>query len=177
MHSYVILFRGINVSGKNILPMKNLAELLTQHGFKQVKTYIQSGNVIALSELTASEVSEQITALVAEHFGFTAPVMVFTKAQFNQFSMQNPYGDVEGKFCHLYFCNTQAQLNQEKLAQYNAASEQYQLHDNVFYLHAPDGIGRSKLVANIELCLGVTATGRNLNTVNKLNSLLESISA
>lgn len=52
-------------------------------------------------------------------------------------------------------------------------SEQYQLKDKVFYLHAPDGIGRSRLVANIESCLGVPETGRSLNTINKLAVMLQ----
>jgi uncharacterized protein (DUF1697 family) len=52
-------------------------------------------------------------------------------------------------------------------------NENYKLVRNVFYIHAPDGIARSKLVANIEACLGVSATGRNLNTVNKIKGLVD----
>jgi uncharacterized protein (DUF1697 family) len=55
---------------------------------------------------------------------------------------------------------------------YLAGSEEYSINDKVFYLHAPEGIGRSKLIANIERCLGQAATGRNLNTVNKVSAML-----
>jgi uncharacterized protein (DUF1697 family) len=169
MNSYVILFRGVNVSGKNILPMKVLTFLLESNGYQQVKTYIQSGNVVLLSD---DKPGNNLVNLVEQHFGFIVPIVVLTKAEFKVISQNNPYGDVEGKFCHFYFCQQTPQLNTEKLDKFKAETEQYQLIGNVFYLHAPDGIGRSKLVANIEKCLGATATGRNLNTVNKLNLLL-----
>lgn len=53
------------------------------------------------------------------------------------------------------------------------ASEEYQLHDHMFYLHAPNGIGRSKLVSYIEACLGVSVTERNLNTILKLEEMVQ----
>ena len=61
----------------------------------------------------------------------------------------------------------------DKLNKYIAESEEFTVIGNVFYLHAPKGIGRSKLVANIESCIGQRATGRNLNTVNKISNMLK----
>jgi uncharacterized protein (DUF1697 family) len=170
MKKYVILFRGINVSGKNLLPMKALTSLLEAHGYQQVKTYIQSGNVVLLSE---HKPGDDLVNLVEQHFGFVAPILVLTQDEFNMISQNNPYSEAEGKFCHFYFCEQAPKLDTEKLHKLIAESEEYQLIDKVFYLHAPDGIGRSKLVANIEKCLGVIATGRNLNTINKLKALFD----
>ena len=62
-------------------------------------------------------------------------------------------------------------VDEERLNQLKSGTEEYALKRNVFYLHAPDGIGRSKLAAQVERCLGVAVTGRNLNTVNKLAEL------
>ena len=67
MNTYVILLRGVNVGGKNILPMKDLCTLLQKHGFDNVKTYIQSGNVV-LSSITTP--GDDIATLIDSEFGF-----------------------------------------------------------------------------------------------------------
>ena len=84
----------------------------------------------------------------------------------------NPYQTFEGKFVHFYFCDNSIELNQEKLSKYIAEPEGYLVRDKVFYLHAPNGIGRSKLVTNIEACLDQPASGRNLNTIIKVSTML-----
>lgn len=173
MNTYVILFRGINVSGKNILPMKALSSLLQSQGYQSVKTYIQSGNVVLKN---ADKPGADLVSLVEQHFGFIAPILVLTVEQFLVASQNNPYSEVEGKYCHFYFCDETPALNLALVEQLLADTEQYQLIDKVFYLHAPQGIGRSKLVAKIEKCLGVSATGRNLNTVNKIQTLFDNMS-
>lgn len=170
MNLYIILLRGVNVGGNNLLPMKDLKAHLEKAGFEQVKTYIQSGNILLMSTYNPEN---EILTLVEESFGFAPKVMVLSVNEFNQSVENNPYPDFEGKFVHFYFCNNSPKLNNEKLEKFSSESENYTLVDNVFYLHAPDGIARSKLVANIEACLGVSATGRNMNTVNKLVNMLE----
>lgn len=170
MQRFVVLFRGINVGGKNILPMKVLVELLENNHFEQVAYYIQSGNVLVTCE---SNPEQTIKAVVAEHFGFTPEVFVLNEKELLSASANNPYQKYEGKTVHLYFCHGAITLNKDKFDKYIAPSEQVAVKGNVFYLHAPDGVGRSKLVANIETCLGQTGTGRNLNTVNKLIAMLK----
>ncbi|MGD8940251.1 MAG: hypothetical protein PVJ72_12780, partial [Gammaproteobacteria bacterium] len=61
----------------------------------------------------------------------------------------------------------------EKLIAVKSKSEEFKLHKNVFYLYAPDGIGRSKLAAKVEQCMGLPVTARNWNTVNKLISMVK----
>lgn len=169
MDTYIILFRGINVAGKNLLPMKGLVTALEEQGYQDVQTYIQSGNVVLKSKkVTASDIS----GIVEKNFGFLPEVMVLNKKQFLSAFKNNPFHPQEGKLAHFYFCGHKPSLNKDKLEKYADASEDYKLVDKVFYLYAPNGIGRSKLVANIESCLGVPATGRNLNTINKLESML-----
>ncbi|WP_281558656.1 DUF1697 domain-containing protein [Thalassomonas sp. RHCl1] len=168
MKTYIILLRGVNVGGKNLLPMKALKTVLAGAGFEQVKTYIQSGNIALVSD---SNPETEIATLIQTEFGFTPEILVLDNQEFTTCVANNPYQAFEGKSVHFYFCKTQPQINAEKMAALISATESYQLVDKVFYLHAPDGIGRSKLVANIEACLGVPATGRNLNTVNKLTDM------
>ncbi|WDE01250.1 DUF1697 domain-containing protein [Thalassomonas actiniarum] len=170
MKTYIILLRGVNVGGKNLLPMKELKKVLEGAGFEQVKTYIQSGNIVLLSD---SNPETEISGLIQAEFGFTPQILVLENDEFTGCVANNPYQALEGKSVHFYFCKTKPQINEEKLAALISATESYQLVEKVFYLHAPDGIGRSKLVANIEACLGVAATGRNLNTVNKLTDMVK----
>jgi len=175
MEAYIALLRGINVGGKNRLPMKELVALLETNGLKNVKTYIQSGNIIFSSSHAAdTDISEIISTWINTQFGFKVEVIVLKRSTFNLIIENNPYRIGEGKTIHFYFCKTAANINTEKIEKYHSETEEYQLIGNVFYLYAPNGIGRSKLVANIEACLGVQATGRNLNTINKLKQLADS---
>jgi len=170
MQKFVVLFRGINVGGNNLLPMKSLVPLLKENNFEQVAAYIQSGNVVLNNY---EDPTEKIKHLVLKNYGFSPEIFTLPASAFFSASDNNPYHDVEGKFMHLYFCKNNIQRVEAKLTKFLAESEQFTVKNNVFYLYAPKGIGRSKLVANIESCLGQTATGRNLNTINKIASMLK----
>ena len=170
MGIYILLFRGINVGGKHRLPMKELKSLLLSEGYGDVKTYIQSGNVVLRAE---SDPSKKIAAAVESTFGFKPATLAIERTHFEKAIEMNPYSSFEGKIVHFYFCTETPNLNRKKLDALAANGEEYELNDSVFYLHAPNGIGRSKLVAKIELCLGVRATGRNLNTVLKLQGMAQ----
>lgn len=170
MNTYIILLRGINVGGKNLLPMKELRVLLEGAGFENIETYIQSGNIVLKS---AKNPEDDIEKLIRNEFGFSPEILVISESEFNVSTLNNPYKEYEGKFVHYYFCKDEPLLDLAKLERLTSKSESHELIGNVFYLHAPDGIGRSKLVANIESCLGVSATGRNLNTINKLKTMVK----
>ncbi len=169
MQKFVVLFRGINVGGNNLLPMKELVPLLKQSKFESVSSYIQSGNIVLKSP---ENPTDQLKSIVSKNFGFSPDVFTLDESTFSTAALNNPYKEYEGKLVHLYFCMSDINLVQDKLNKYVAESEEYTVKNNVFYLHAPKGIGRSKLVANIESSLGQSATGRNLNTVNKISAML-----
>lgn len=183
MQTFVILLRGINVGGKNMLPMKALVPLLTANQYQDVTTYIQTGNIVLKAPQSSKqanpehapaeqEIENTIAALISSNFGFTPSVFVISSNKFSAAVNNNPYKDIDGKFVHFYFCQENIDLNLDKTNKWLANSESYQVKNNVLYLHAPEGIGRSKLVANIEACLGQAGTGRNLNTVNKIITML-----
>lgn len=169
METYVVLFRGVNVGGKNILPMKELISALEENGYQNVKTYIQSGNVVLKGKQLSSC---DIAKIVSDKYGFNPEVLILKKSEFLSSIRHNPFHPKEGKYAHFYFCSKNPKVNSEKLGKYLSETEEYKLIDRVFYLHAPNGIGRSRLVANIELCLGVPVTGRNLNTIKKLEEMV-----
>ena len=171
MNTYIILFRGINVGGKNLLPMKEFTGFLKKFDYQDVSSYINSGNVVLKSK---TDPVAQIKGIVLEHYGFSPEIFALNEMALSSAIENNPYAKYQGKCVHFYFCKKPIELNVEKVSKIISESETYHLDDNVFYLHAPDGIGRSKLAANIESCLQQVATGRNLNTVNKISVMIKS---
>lgn len=168
MKTYIVLFRGINVGGKNILPMKELASLLSQNHYENIKTYIQSGNVVLDSNKNPAT---RISEIVKNSFDFKPEIFILTESELMAATRNNPYADKEGKTVHFYFFQSALKADEVKLNEIKSESEEYLIKGKVCYLFAPEGIGRSKFVRNIETCLSATVTGRNLNIVNKLQGM------
>ncbi len=175
MSHWIAFFRGINVGGHNILPMKELKASLEKSGCEAITTYIQSGNVVFRhAESDAKKMATHIRALVLADFGFQPNVLLLTGEQLKDAHTNNPFsaGESEPKTLHLYFLTgPTGTVDEEKLASLKSDSEQFDLIGRVFYLYAPNGIGRSKLAAKVEKCLGVAATARNWRTVTKVLQL------
>ncbi|MAT44268.1 MAG: hypothetical protein CL609_18205 [Anaerolineaceae bacterium] len=172
METFVALFRGINVGGHNKIPMAELVTVLQQLGLENVRTYIQSGNIVFNSRKTNHALLiDQIRSAVQLTFGFKPAVLIFETERFEKMIRMNPFPQAEGepKTLHLYFLEKPAHdPDISKLENLKKRNEQYKLFEHVFYLYAPDGIGRSKLAAGVEKALGVPVTARNWRTVNKI---------
>lgn len=177
MQTYIALFRGINVGGNNILPMKELKVLLEKLDAEKVATYIQSGNVVLTHrEKTTKTLSEKITAAVKKNFGFEPNVLLLKQKEIEQAIFSNPFteGEKEPKTLHAFFLESKPKNpNFEKMDEIKINSEQYKLIGNIYYLHAPGGIGKSKLAANAEKLLGVPATARNWRTVIRILDMIK----
>jgi len=177
MNTYIAFFRGINVGGKNSLPMKELVALLEEIGAQKVKTYIQSGNAVFQSaENDLTQLSQKITFEVKKRHGFEPCVIIFGLDTIIRAIEKNPFPEAETEpgSLHLGFLASKPiNPDMEKLQSLRTESERFHLGDNVFYLHAPDGVGRSKLAANAEKLLGVPMTDRNWRTVCKVRELAE----
>lgn len=175
MSHWLLLFRGINVGGNNIVPMKKLTDVLISMGCAEVKTYIQTGNVlIEHSESDNTKLSVNIAEQLEKHFGFKPQVLVLSLSEFTQAARHNPFpnAELEPKSLHLFFLSQAVQsVDLNDLFLLKKPNESFELVDQVFYLHAPEGIGRSKLAAKVEKHLGVPTTARNWNTVKKLLGL------
>jgi uncharacterized protein (DUF1697 family) len=171
MKTWIALLRGINVGGKHKVSMKELVKLMEAKGFADVKTYIQSGNVVFQSR---TRPKDEIGRLIEKKFGFKPEVFVLSGADLEKAMTNNPYKTGEGKAIHFFFCDEAPKsVDYELLESLRAKSEEYKLAGKVFYLHAPDGIGRSKLVEKMgKAFAGVTMTARNLNTINKLAEMI-----
>jgi uncharacterized protein (DUF1697 family) len=179
MNTYIALLRGINVGGNNKLPMRDLVSLLEGLGLQHVKTYIQSGNVVFQSEQAdPAQLSQAITAAIRQSHGFAPYVLILDMQELQAAVTANPFpeGEAEPKSLHLFFMDARPKaFDAGALDRLKAANERYQVIDKVFYLHAPDGIGRSKLAENAGKGWGVNMTARNWRTVNEVMALAAAV--
>lgn len=180
MQTMIALFRGINVGGKNLLPMKELVSILESLGAQNVQTYIQSGNaVFKIAAEDTALLSERIRSEINLQHGFAPKILLLTPVELNKVIANNPFPEAETEPGHLhlgFLSATPPTPDFAKLDQLKSESEAYRLIGKVFYLHAPEGVGRSKLAAGCEKCLGVPMTDRNWNTVCKLREMADAMS-
>jgi uncharacterized protein (DUF1697 family) len=181
MNTMIMLLRGINVGGKNILRMAELRAVLQEIGLEQVKTYIQSGNVVFQSAKNDRDgLVEEISMAIEKSHGLNPQILLLTVGEWQEAMAANPFpeGESEPKNLHLFFlASIPDNPDFGKLEALEAESEQFQLIDHVFYLYAPEGIGRSKLATSVEKALGVPVTARNWRTVEKIMDMAGDLSA
>jgi uncharacterized protein (DUF1697 family) len=172
MKTYIALFRGINVGGHHALPMKELKVVLEKNGCRDVRTYIQSGNVIFQSETPDSaRLAKRLTLAVRKSHGFEPRVLVLTRGEIEKAAAGNPFPEAvdNPKSLHLFFlAERPAAADLRAIEALKTSRERFELKGLIFYLHTPDGFGSSKLAARAEKLLGVEATARNWRTVTTL---------
>lgn len=177
MTTYIALLRGINVGGHNKLPMKELRELMADLGFSDVQTYIQTGNIAFQSDMSDPKaIASQIRSEIKKQFGFEPDVLVLTQDQLRAAIKANPFPQAESepKTLHLFFLlEKPADPDLDSLEGIKAENERFKLTESVFYLHAPDGIGRSKLAENIGKFIRVSMTARNWRSVQKIMEMAD----
>lgn len=175
MATLVALLKGINVGGRNRLSMKDLAAILVKAGTCDVKTCIQSGNAVFQSNTRDhAALARTVTSGIKKAHGFEPRVLVLGMDVFIDAMQKNPFPEAEAtaKTLHLGFlASPPAHPDIAKLDDLRKDSERFRLIDSVFYLHAPEGVGRSKLAATAEKLLGVPMTVRNWNTVCRIRDL------
>ena len=170
MNRYIILLRGINVSGKNKLPMAELREILNELGFQNVQTYIQSGNIILDSEETKEVTCQKIKEGITAEFGYDVPVLARTPEEWKNTLEKYPFSQENEKIVAFTFLD---RITKESVIEVKGSNEdKYKITDDVVYLYCPSGFGNTKLTNSvIEKKLKVTATTRNLKTTIKLLEL------
>jgi len=172
---FIALYRGINVGGKNPVKMAALRAMHESLGHWAVKSYVQSGNVVFRAEGTAKKIAAEIAAAFAEHFGFEAKVMVREAADWQKLISANPYtreAAADPTKVHAAICEgTPDAVRLAALLEKTGGPERFEARPGVLYLHAPEGIGRSKFAAGMERGCGVPATARNWRTIEALAEL------
>ena len=178
MVTYISLLRGINVSGQKKVPMEKLKALYESLGFKNVQTYIQSGNVIfECSDKDVFVIRNKIELKIRNVFGFDVTVIIRTKDELRKVLERNPFSGKETKFlCVTFLATTPASLPREEIASMKHASEEFAISGREVYLFCPGGYGKTKLSNNLfERKLKVSATTRNWTTVQKLLELANTL--
>jgi len=176
MNTFISILRGINVSGHNIISMKDLKNLYESLDFRNVLTYVQSGNVIFQSTThDAFKLASLIETQIKKSFGFSVPVIIRNKSEFQRIISDNPFvkRKEDPSKLHVTFLNTSplpSDLN--KLSTPTNETDEFIIKDKEIFIFCPNGYGRTKLNNTFfEKKLNLTATTRNWNTVNALFDL------
>jgi uncharacterized protein (DUF1697 family) len=168
----VALLRGINVGGK-VLKMDAVRASFEALGFRDVRTYVQSGNVLFAGKSSADAVAKKIAAKLQEDSGLKVSVIVKTGAEVGRIIRMNPFlrerGIDESKLHVSFLADVPTKAALSALSAIKSGSDLCRHSGTEVYVYCPDGYGRTKLSNNVlEKALGVVATTRNWNTVNKL---------
>src|SRR6266480_316281 len=159
MDAYIAMLRGVNVTGHNTIKMKDLRGLFQGLGFRNVETYIQSGNIV---------------------FQIDTPVIVRTSKEMRNVIANNPFlkeKGIDSSKLHVTFLSEIAQRNSVKKLETLATSpDRFYPASHEIYLYCPGGYGRTKLSNNaIEKALSVEATTRNWKTTNALFEMVSKL--
>lgn len=182
MTTYISILRGINVSGQKSIRMKSLKELYEKLGFEEVKTYVQSGNIVfRSSELNAERLEEKISRQIIKEFGFEVPVMVMSMEQLKKIISNNPLSKdprKEPAYLHVTFlASAPPEVRMNMIENKKSEGEAIEVSGKAVYLYCPNGYGKTKLSNNfLESILQVTATTRNWKTTQQLYKIAEEIS-
>ena len=188
MASHVALLRGINLGGRNKVPMAELREVVTSLGHTGVATYIQSGNVLfSTPESDTTRLASALEEAIAKAFGLAVSVVVLSRDELAGIMDRNPYPDEpKPQYVHVVFLAsrpTRDLLDRIKAAESTVAAkgsrDTVTAASEALFLHTPDGFGTSELAQAVFRIIGppgqasVMATARNWATCTKLLSLCE----
>jgi uncharacterized protein (DUF1697 family) len=166
MPVYVALLRAINVGGTGVLPMAELRSICEGLGFADVKTYIQSGNVLFRSELAENEVQAKLEEALAARMGKPPGVVLRSRSALEAVLANAPFPHAKPNFLLVTFLpEPPAAGALDRLVAPDG--EEVRIHGREIYIHYPNGSGPSKL----KLPALKPGTARNLNTVRKLAEL------
>ena len=179
MPVYVALLRGINIGPNKRIRMDDLRKSFESLGFKQVQTYIQSGNVVfKAGKSSPAALGKKIEAQIVKDFGFSASVIVTTADELGRTIATNPFlkqRGIDAEKLHVTFLSeTPAAPALKKLAEYTIAPDQSRCVASTIYLYLPNGFSASSLFrVPWEKALGVVTTTRNWRTANALHQMCE----
>lgn len=179
MSKIASLLRGINVSGHRKLPMKELKALYEGLGFKDIQTYIQSGNVVFdPGKNTLKSIPAKIEKAIFDNYGYDVPVIVCSPEQWQEVMDNNPFLEEKGiDVDQLYVSLLDAAPAKGLAEKIDAGAylpDRFIISGTTIYQYFPNGYGRTKLTNTFfENKLKVKATTRNWRTMNVLREMME----
>ena len=171
---YVALLRGINVGGKNLVPMNDLKAVVAGLGHRDVSTYIASGNVVFTSARgDEAAIAAGVEAGIKKAFGLSIPVVLRTHDELAVVAAHNPFpGEDLARLYVTFLGRPPTGRALTRLDPTRSAPDEYAVRGRDIYLNLPAGFGKTALTADyFQKCLGTTATTRNWNTVRRLVEL------
>jgi uncharacterized protein (DUF1697 family) len=178
MDNWVALLRGINVGGNNVVPMADLRRLCVGLGWTGVQSYIASGNLVFASQGTAAGLGQVLRQALVAQMGVDVMLIILPGAAVKAALTECPFDPQEGKQVHAFFLWTDPVVDWAFFEALRLPSEALVVQGHVAWLHAPDGIGRSKLAEKFhKVVTGTEMTARNLNTLRKLVEMLDGMDA
>lgn len=171
MPTHVALLRGINVGGRARVAMADLRSLVESLGHTDVATYVQSGNVVFTA---ASADADALSAAIEDRLGVSCAVVVLSRDELARVVAANPFPDEkDGKRLHAVFSSGEPDAAVVAAANAKAAGgDEARIVGGTLYMHTPDGLGRSKLAAELARRGAKDGTARNWTTVTKLLAML-----
>jgi len=163
MQAFVALLRAVNVGGTGKLTMTELKAMCESAGFKSVRTYIASGNVVLQSAKTEAKVKAALEAALAAYAGKSVGVLVRTAAEMAAVLAGNPFPGMPANLTHAIFVDDPPPADALKNIS-GRASEELRLGRREIYVYYPDNMGEAKL----KIPAAKNGTARNMNTVAKL---------
>lgn len=174
--TFIALLRGINVGGNNPVPMAGLRTACAELGLDDVQTYIQSGNVIFSSALSASRLESDLEAAIAKRFGLTIPVVIRPAKQWDSYAASNPFLEAsqsQPNLVMLGLSKSKPKSDAEAELQKRAGEDEtIVVHGDAIWIHFGGGAGRSKITPSVlDRAAGSPVTMRNWRTVLKLREM------
>lgn len=173
MKTHIVLLRGINVSGKNIIKMSVLKEALQDTGFSDVETYIQSGNILLSSSLESNaEISSKVERVIKDTFGLNVPALVLAPGSLKKYVANNPFLSVAEDTKALLICFLWDKPNHDSISFVESKyfpPDDIRIDGKIIYLYFPEGSAKTKFTgAFLESKLKTRATIRNWRTCQTL---------
>jgi len=176
---YLALLRGINVSGKNPIKMKEFQAHLQDEKFEKVKTYIQSGNIIFDCKIAGNEmIAKRVSEVIKDKYGYDVPVIVLVASELEKLIKNNPFENEaadepnEVMFSFLSDIPGANLVQKFELSEYK--TEKFKIFEKQVFLYCMNGIGKAKISTNyLESKLNVIATTRNWKTILKLHEMMK----
>jgi len=176
MARHVVLLRGINLVKRNRISMPELRTALESHGFRDVRTYVQSGNVVLSSRSSPERVASRVNALIRQHFGLDIAVLVRSHSELATVVRRNPLAKLAVNPRRYIVTFLSAELPPGFADDLHAVATQelFAIIEREIYSWHPEGIGRTPLWAKLaSRSLGVDATSRNWTTVTTLLTMAD----
>lgn len=176
MKKYAAFLRGVNIGGKNAINISELKNSLAADKFENIKSYINSGNLVFCNEESGGNLKEIIKKIIKTRFNLEIEVFIKTEKEIEQIINGNPFNENEtdnSKRVVVMLPDKIDKKSRDKFKNETDFEENYFFSNDIIYVYYHNGAGRSKFTtAYIERKLGISSTGRNWNTIIKVRDML-----